>query len=127
MSNTKNFKDNGECVALATRICGELNVSAPAISWTRTRNGYYHYAKRQISVGEKCWRGTEAALLHELAHHVDRARRNFKFDSPPHGPKFIKALEDVVVAANGNVRSYPWGTEYKNIIRIAKKRGWLSA
>lgn len=63
-------------------LCSELGVPRPVLSWTlRAKRGRYYRGgaidplrRGRVAVGPRCWRGAEAALIHEIAHHVAAER-----------------------------------------------------
>lgn len=97
-----------------------LRVRKIALRWSdRPRAGRAHRNPPYIAIGPNCWRGVEAAMVHEFAHHLAWVRGGeHRHDSAA----FIAALEDVVTAWYGSLEAYPWTTEYKTIARYAAGR-----
>ena len=111
----------------ARLLCAEFGVRRlPKIHWSmRSRNGRYRDggALPTITVGPHAWRGVEACMLHEIAHHVDREGNREDGNLRPrrrwHDERFYLVLRHVVTAWYGDIESYPWETEYRSIARAA--------
>jgi hypothetical protein len=109
---------------VVARVCADLGCAPPKVSWTeRTRNG--RYRPGAIVVGPRLWRGWDA-VIHELAHHVDRLLgvSDMVVSGPSgvsylrrdwHGQQFRESLELVATIAYGDAKHYGWQTEYKAI------------
>ena len=100
---------NKEQAARAIKLlCERFGAPVPRLDWSgRSRNG--RAWKDRIQIGPRCWRGVEAALVHEVAHIVGYA----KGKNHGHGPKFWTALESIAKVWYGDAALYPWRTEYK--------------
>ena len=105
--------DATECIVL---LCAALHVRVPHLDWTgRSRNGRYYTRRLTVQVGPNCWRGVEAALLHEIAHHV----ANCRYGDHGHGPTYYRALCEVISLWYTNPGDYPWCSEYKSLAHAA--------
>lgn len=110
-----------EVVALIAECFG---VQPPTLRWSlRARNGLFLVQRRQIVVGPRCWRGVEATLLHEMAHHVlhhERRglRRGGGRQCDIHGPAFSDTLHRIAEHWYGTAIRYPWDTEYASVRRF---------
>jgi len=116
-----------EAAEMILLLSSALGVSAPGMRWSdRARRGRYGLVSMLIVVGPRCWRGAEASILHEFAHHVVNVRNPYRWERGGrinhHGPDFIEALRLVVSEWYG-MASYPWGTEYASIRRSVAGAG----
>ena len=116
-----------ECVRL---VCADLRVIQPrkiTVS-QRTGAGVYYFKQRRIHVGLKpsITSVAEDVCLHELAHHVEQYRNGGRLAEArrSHGPAFVTALHDVVLAWYGRTDCYRWDLDYKCVAREAKRRGY---
>lgn len=82
---------------------------------------------REIHLATLGWSDKVPSLCHEFAHLLAGNCRTASGARRPHGHKFIAALKTVceVVYTRG-VYEYPWGNEYRSIVKIAKQLGWLN-
>src|SRR3990167_6450170 len=109
--------NNFEAFASIEALSLHFSIEAPALKWTHTRRGHYTFQHHKppeastIKLGPGCWRGIEAALVHEFAHHLDFSRRGHSDHSAP----FQAALVEVVQAWYGRQDLYPWAQEYKTV------------
>ena len=115
-----------ECVRL---VCWDLNVSPPKVTVSPRANvGRYSPAQRRVHVGLGVGWGhsPDDSCLHEIAHHIEHERNGGRLAEArrPHGPAFVTALHDVVVAWYGRTDCYRWDLDYKCVAREAKKRGY---
>lgn len=116
-----------ECASL---VCSDLRIPMPRVTVSqRTASAWYRFKTRRIHIGIKsrAFRlSVEEACLHELAHHVECWRNGGRLAEKrrPHGPTFVTALHDVVVAWYGRTDRYRWDLDYKCVAREAKKRGY---
>ena len=102
-----------EAVLLMATLSERVGVKAPRLVWsTRSKNG--RYKAGVVVVGPRAWRGVHDCILHELAHHVAwvyQLREGWtRRGQGPHGPRFRRALLDVVAADGWN---YAWESEYR--------------
>ena len=116
-----------ECVRL---VCADLRVIQPyqvTVS-QRTSGGRYYSKQKRVHVGLKhsVRMTAENVCLHEIAHHVEQYRHGGRLSEArrSHGPAFVTALHDVVVAWHGRTDRYQWDLDYKCVAREAKKRGY---
>ena len=96
-------------------LAKEFKISVPNLSWTNQakRGRAFTWGQNRIAIGPRCWRGPEAALLHEFTHILCWRLTGSHIRSCDHTEYFWRMLEKVSLAWYGNDNAYPWNTEYK--------------
>jgi hypothetical protein len=123
-----------EAQALLERLERALSVSRPVrLLWTQARTGTA--STRQtgaylINMPTRSKRPWQSTLCHEYAHCLLFSAREAapapgeRRRDQPHGPEFVRALAEIVRLIYGDLRAYPWPTEYWSVWRAALERGW---
>ena len=97
-----------------------FNVVKPVLRFTHTRRGRYFCRRNEIRFPVKgSWRGNEATLIHEFAHHL---HWHIGREGSSHGRKFKQCLVKVVKAFYGCLEQYPWHTEYRSVMAYGNKQ-----
>ena len=112
-----------EVVAHLKRLSREFGVKPPKVKWTTLARGAFYFNSGIILIGPRSHRGTEAAMIHEFAHHLVRYRHGHKIH---HQRQFSETLEQVARFFYGDARLYSWGNEYVCVQNYAKRVGLLS-
>jgi hypothetical protein len=99
-------------------LAAEFKIPAPRIRWShRMTRGRAIYAKHEVIIGPKLWRGMDC-VLHEFAHLLQykttgRACRG-------HREAFVYSLRKTARAWYGDDSRYAWQTEYPTVRKIIR-------
>jgi hypothetical protein len=107
---------------IAAVLCERLDVVPPRIAArSRTQRGAYSPTRLLIKVPKVAWRGRIPSFLHEFAHHHQYCKNSWA-GMRAHGKEFRRSLVRVVKAHYGNLRDYPWQTEYRSVVAYGNKQ-----
>src|SRR3990167_2348836 len=101
-----------------TLLCEELGIPEPACRTHKRGHGSYYYPRKKL-ISVSLLDNQEAALLHELAHHMEHCLNDGGRSEKgrTHGRFYAKCLKAIAEIWYGDYRKYPWACEYTSLIK----------
>jgi predicted SprT family Zn-dependent metalloprotease len=116
---------------LISSVCAAFQVPPPTVVFNARRyNACYYIRRQEIRISREYGPDErKAALVHELAHHVDHMDRRAQGIERSKGRRnhdriYFEWLTQVIRMAYARIEDYPWHREYRTLYWWACQQGY---